>query len=325
MTTLRDVARAAGVNPSTVSKALRGAGDLNPETARHIRETAAELGYRVRERRNGAVRTVGVICPELMGSFYARIASEMGEALLAEGFDMLLAVSNFDPAREEALLEGFTGRNLAGIVCITENDLRRPLSRIPASVPTVVVAANYAVEDRDVICIDEGAGMRRVAEHLTELGHTRIAFAGTRYGEKRLESLNRELFLRGAQIPQERIWLSAQRHGRAGLEAGERLLAARPTAIVAEYDDVALGVMRALAARGVRVPEDVSVTGFDNADFCAYLPPPLTSVDSHAGELCAAAAQTLARKLANPRGAVQSVSIRPTLVIRESTAKVSKL
>ena len=74
MITLKEIARESGVNTTTVSKALRGAGDLNPETARRIREKAAELGYRVRERKNGAKRIVGVICPELMGSCYARIA-----------------------------------------------------------------------------------------------------------------------------------------------------------------------------------------------------------------------------------------------------------
>ena len=321
MTTLRDVARAAGVSHSTVSKALRGAGDLNPETARRIRETAAELGYRVRERRNGARHTVGVICPELLGSYYARMAAYLADALQARGMDMLLAVSGFDPAREESLLESFTARNLSGIVCVTENDLGHALRHIPASVPTVVAAANYSPEDRDVICIDECTGMRRVAEHLTGLGHTRIAFAGTRYGEKRLEYLNQELFVRNAEIPASRVYLSDSRHGAAGYEAAQALMKEAPTAIVAEYDDVALGVMRRLSEMGVRVPEDVSVTGFDNADFCASLPVALTSVDSHVEELCAAAADTLLRKMENPGSRVmQSISVKPTLVVRDSTA-----
>ena len=321
MTTLRDVAEAAGVNPTTVSKALRGAGDLNPETARRIRETAAALGYRVRERRNGARRTVGVICPELRGSYYARMAAYLDEALRSREMDMLLAVSGFDPRREERLLESFTARNLSGIICVTENDLSRALRHIPASVPTVLAAANYSPEDRDVICIDECAGMRRVAEHLTALGHTRIAFAGTRYGEKRLEYLKQELFVCGAAVPDVRVFLSEQRHSAAGYEAAAVLMRERPTAIVAEYDDVALGVVRRLGEMGLRVPEDVSVTGFDNADFCVSLPVSLTSVDSHVEELCAAAADTLLRKMENPGSSVmQSISVKPTLVVRESTA-----
>ena len=327
MITLKEIARESGVNTTTVSKALRGAGDLNPETARRIREKAAELGYRVRERKNGAKRIVGVICPELMGSCYARIASVLGASLREHGMEMLLAVSDFDMEREERLLESFTERNLAGIVCITENDLRRALERVPASVPTVVVAANYSLEDRDMICVDEHAGMRRIVEHLTELGHRDIAFAGTGYGEKRLEYLTRELSVRGIHAPHGGVSLSGVRHSRCGYEAASRLLEKLPlpTAIVAEYDDVALGVLRRLGKAGLRVPEDISVTGFDNADFCAYLPVALTSVDCHVGELCGIAVDTLLKKLEDPNyRIVQSIYVKPTLVVRDSTGKVSK-
>ncbi|MEA4823838.1 MAG: LacI family DNA-binding transcriptional regulator [Clostridiaceae bacterium] len=326
MITLKDIARETGVNMTTVSKALRGAGDLNPETARRIREKAAELGYLVRERKNGVQRTVGVICPELMGSYYARIASTISTELREHGLEMLLSVSNFNTEKEERLLEAFTERNLAGIICVTESDLRRALSRIPASVPTVVIAANYSLEDRDLICVDEHAGMRRIAEYLTELGHTRIAFAGTSYGEKRLEYLNQELSLRGLKAAHN-LCVSGARHSQCGYEVTSCILERLPlpTAIVAEYDDVALGVMRRLGEAGLRVPEDISVTGFDNADFCAYLPVTLTSVDSYVGELCSIAVGTLMKKLEDPSyRIVQSISVKPTIVIRDSTGKVSK-
>lgn len=327
MTTLKDVAKAAGVNTSTVSKALRGSSDLNPETAQRVRDTAARLDYRVRERKNGAKRTVGIICPELMGSYYARIASTLTALLRKRDLDVLLSVSGFESEREQTLLQEFVRRGMSGIICVTENDLRKSLRSVPAEIPAVVVAANYPLEDRDVIMVDERIGMRRLAEHLTELGHRKIAFAGTQYAGKRLEYLTQELAALGAALDSERIVLTQSRHAQCGYEAADRILShlPLPTAVVAEYDDVALGLMRRFSECGIRVPDDISVTGFDDADFCAYLPVSLTSVDTHAQDLCEIAADTLIRKMDDPAYQIaQSIRVQPTLRIGESTGKVSK-
>ncbi|NMA09152.1 MAG: LacI family transcriptional regulator [Clostridiales bacterium] len=319
--TLRDIAREVGVNTPTVSKALRGGSDLSAETVNRIRETAARMGYRVRERKNAAVRTVGIICPELMGSYYARVATQLYEKLRAAGYEVKLAVSDFDQTREEALLMNFAGKGAAGLVCVTENDLAQAVTRIPRSVPTVVIAANFTSAERDVICVDENIGMRAVADHLAGLGHTRIAYAGSPYGETRRRYLAEALASHSITLD---AYVSEKRHGACGYELGQRILAAvpRPTAVAAEYDDIALGLMRAFSEAGLRVPEDISVTGFDDADFCRYLPVSLTSVNSHVPALCTLAVDMLTRKLADPAyRVVQSTYIKPTLSVRESTGK----
>lgn len=327
MVTLRQVAEAAGVNTPTASKALRDGGDLNQETVRRIRETAARLGYHPRQRRGGVVsarRTVGIICPELMGGYYARIATRLSDTLRSRGLEVLLAVSDFRPEQEETLLLSFADYRLSGVICITEQDVGEAVTAFKkiCDIPVVVLAANYPAENHDIICIDEREGIRSLVRHLYDLGHRYLAFVGDRYSDNRLEYLRQALRELDDSIPEPYVALSDLRHAACGYEGCAKVLsmAPRPTAIVAEYDDVALGAYRRLSEAGLSIPRDISLAGFDNADYCPYLPVGLTSVDSHGDALCQVTVETLLRKMDDPTyRVVQRIFLRPSLVVREST------
>ena len=326
MATIYDIAAAMHMSASAVSRALRDGEGLSPNTVAAIRAEARRQGYVPRPRKHAAARSVAILCPGVGGGFYSRIVTSLTKHLNAGGCECFTVFSDFDKGREEMLLKMLPERGISGILCITESrDLRSALENCirTREVPIVQIGMSAPVGEYDNVRVDEETGVRAIMEHLTGLGHRRIVFIGGRFSHTRSE-----FFLGEA----ERLGIAntcrAEKSGEVGFECGchfgEKLLQekALPTAIVAEYDDVALGAMRRLQEAGVRVPQDVSVVGYDDADYCGYMTPALTTVHSHTDSMCEIASEMLLRKLRNPvYRTVQNILIRPDLVIRETTCK----
>jgi DNA-binding LacI/PurR family transcriptional regulator len=330
MARLSDIASLTGVNISTVSKALRGKDDINPQTRRRIIEAARTLRYS--SRRAGAGEpagmsgTIGVICPEIRSGYYAQIVTALESYLRHRGFGMLLGFTDFIHQHETALLDRFRQQSVSGIVCVTEHekieyDLRT--FRSVYDMPVVVVATVIAIEDFDYVKVNDALGVRMAVAHLHELGHSVIGFVGDSVSRQRRDVFAEALEQHGIPVREEGIRLGAERFEVGGYLRMKELLGLRtpPTAVLAAYDDVAIGAMRAIAEAGLSVPGDISVVGIDGIQVGGYLPTSLTSVACDTSEMAETAARILLKKVGD-RGftLVQHVELNPELVIRQSTA-----
>lgn len=324
MITIEEIAKKLGVNKSTVSKALRGFGDINRETAEKIRKAAAELGYNKKlGKKNGVL---AIVVPEIDNAIYSEIANDM--ILKAEklGYTCSVFSYNFDYNSFEKILNGFTRNFIDGFFVIVENPFGDSFISLltRCDLPFVLISSDDNGLDCDCVWINEKHGVDVAFEHLYSLGHRNFAFVGGRFGELRAEILKSAAEKYGVTIPDENIIISEERGYDCGYNRTEELLKKGLdfTAIIAQYDDIAFGAIKRLSEAGISVPKDVSVIGFDDAAYCKYSTPTLTTVNSEIEQLCGISLKILDGKISGSLNdsAFQSVLVRPKLVVRNSTA-----
>ncbi|GAA1650150.1 LacI family DNA-binding transcriptional regulator [Actinoplanes couchii] len=320
--TIYDVARAAGVASSTVSRAFARPGRVNAETAEHIRKVAAELGYRAnplaRALPTGRTSMISLVIADVTNPFYNEIVRGAQAAALEAGYTTLLTDAQESGARErEALERALT--MVDGIVLATSRMSDSAIRMIAKQRPVVVM--NRAVTDVPSVVTDNPRGVRRAVEHLGELGHDRITYLagpeaswadGTRW--RALREATHELELHAHRLgPYEPTV--------AGGAAAAADLMRHPTSAVLAYNDLmAIGLIRALTAAGVRVPDDVSVVGFDNIFAAELVTPALTTVAAPLHAMGQAAVRNLLALTRGARPTTQAPVVLPSqLVVRGST------
>jgi LacI family transcriptional regulator len=295
--TLREVARVAGVSIGTASKALNGGGKLSEATRERVNACARELGFRpndlAQSLHRGQSFTVGAISNDSFGRFAMPIMEGLEECLSDRAMSVFLCNAHDDPGREARHVESLLGRRVDGIVVTGRRaDPRRPLQVRGAGVPVVYVYSQ--IDDPAALCLlpDDQGGAAIACEHLAGLGRRRIAHVT---GPERFEAvrLRRAGFLAtlaraGLSIDESMIlngdW--SEEWGRRSLDALFRTKRRAPDAIFCGNDQIARGVVDGLRERGIGVPADVAVVGFDNwqviAEACR---PPLTTVDMNLRQL----------------------------------------
>jgi len=338
MPTIKDVARAARVSVGTVSNYLNGTTQVADAKAERIREAIDALGYHVhlgaRGLRVGATRTVGLVVPNISNPFFGEIARELEHALTARGYQTFLCDSSDDSDRERAYLENLANRRVDGAFVIHAHDDGEPVRRYEeAAVPIVFV--DRPVPGRPSVASDNYLGGRLVAEHVLELGHERIAVMLGRPEVSnvaaRFAGLRDALMENGLDVPDAYVL-----KGRQTLEFGrdvDRLMAlpAPPTAIFTTNDIVAVGAWLTLTEHGYRIPDDVSLIGFDDIELSRSIRPSLTTVAQDLPELARHAVDMLLDQIepeagSKPRSTavIETVPIEPRLVVRASTAPVPR-
>jgi LacI family transcriptional regulator len=329
--TLRDVAALAGVHPATASRALNPAtkGMTSADTAERVLRAAAELGYRpnavARSLRTSRSSSIGVVVPDLTNPLFPPIVRGIESALAPHGYVLLIVNTDNNPAQEEHLIASLRARSVDGLILATAR-LSHPLLETLAGGDLPVVLVNRHRDDLPLpwAVPDDAGGIRLAVSHLAGLGHRRVAhIAGpqdTSTGVTRLDAFRaavREHGLAGDEslIRLCRTWSEAE--GARAL--GELLSAGEPmSAVIAGNDMLALGVYDALAAHGLRCPDDVSVIGFNDMPFVDKLRPALTTVHVPQHELGAEAARLLLGRLRRARRE-ESVLMPVALSVREST------
>ncbi|GAA2702119.1 LacI family transcriptional regulator [Actinoplanes palleronii] len=275
-TTVQDVARAAGVSVSTVSRALTG-GIVSPATREAVLEVATRLGYQPNRAARGLItgRTgnLGLIVPDLRNPFFADVAKGVTARARAVDHGVFITDTDEDPVAElEALAT--LGRNTDGVLLCSPRASDADL--LAAADPESTVLLHRRVPGLPSVVADIAGGIRQAVRHLRALGHRRIAYVSgpedSWAAQQRLAALSAagdlELLPLGGLAPTFD----------GGLLAGDLVLDSPATAVLAYNDLVALGVLHRLAARGVVVPERMSVVGFDDVSLAAMSHPPLTSV-----------------------------------------------
>ncbi|MGW8379439.1 LacI family DNA-binding transcriptional regulator [Streptomyces sp. ODS28] len=327
--TLRDVAQVSGCSVSTVSRVLAGSRPVGEETARAVREAAERLGYRpnrvARALRSRATGTVGLVVPQITNPFFPFLMRAVERALHAEGRAVLLADCDEDTGVEASRLDALLERQVDGLVVIPvdEERSRAAVTEAADAVPLVLLDRGCGPGVADSVAVDNAAGMALVLEHLRRAGRSRVCFAGADSGSAAAE--RHAAYVAGAAR------LDPEGPGRTelgdfsvewGRTAAERLWPRRPDAVVCANDLIAVGVVQRLRQLGVRVPEEVAVTGFDDVAVAGIVEPALTTVRQPVAELAAEAARLLARRPdtgEHGHTPQRTVRLAPRLIVRESS------
>ena len=334
--TLRDVARLAGVHPGTVSRALnpQTRSLVNERTARRVLDAAQELGYRpnpiARGLRTNRSHTIGVLVPDLMNPLFAAVVRGIEDGLRDGGYTPLIANTDNDAERERVAYEAMRARQVDGFIAATARRDHWLLEEQVNSGPKVVLV-NRRVDSDAIPAVtgDDHAGVQLAVEHLTGLGHRRIAHvagAQTLYtGWSRHDGFVDAMRAGGLDPDPDLIVFSEAFTAREGARCCTELLDRRDdfTAIVAGNDLLALGCFDALEQHGLGCPADISVVGYNDMPFVDRFRPPLTTVRVPHYELGATAAELMLEQLGGTDLPPRQLLLPPELVVRGSTARAS--
>lgn len=297
MTSMADVARAAGVSVATVSRVLSGKPGVRPETTARIRETAEALGYTYNSLaaslRRQRTMLVGVCVPQVTNPFFAALIEGIENEVSTLGFDVLVADSQEDPAKELARVSSLVERQVDALVLVpTGGD--GVVRLLDGKVPTVLVDRDLPGLAADRIGVDHRAGIEATVAHLHARGHRHLGYLGA--GVTNTAAGERAAAFRaidGGPCFEGRFTMQWGREGLARLRADHPEV----TAVVCANDMVAFGAISAAREHGLTIPDDLAVTGFDDLPFAELVQPALTTVRQPLGEITAAAARSLSRRL----------------------------
>jgi LacI family transcriptional regulator len=319
--TIADVAREARVSVATVSRVLNGATTVDGELAERVRASVRRLGYRpnvsARRLATGTTGTVGVVVPDLANPYHHGVLKGLAEAARGDGVSLLVADSNEDARDELPLATDLLAQVDGLILCSPRMPRVDLLAVLDGGRP--VVAVNTVVHGVGMpsVSFDAHAGTLSLCGHLASLGHRRVVYLAGPETSWSARERWRALTAAGA-FGVEAVVVEAGSTLADGAAAVDRALGTRASALVGFNDLVALGALAGLRERGVAVPGEVSVTGFDDIPFAAFTAPALTTVRSHGRDLGRAGWHLLSRLLGGER-AVDSELVATELVVREST------
>ncbi len=329
---IRDVARRAGVSIATVSRAVNRIPTVDPELAKRVWQAIDEVGYlpntQARALVSGRSHMLGLIVSEITNPFFPELVQEFENLAVAQGYEVLIGSTNYEPARTESLIRRMLQRNVDGVAVMTfgiEEELVQKL--VEREFPLVFVDAGPNLPNIRVLKVDYGEGIRQAVQHLAALGHRRIAFIT---GPLRLRSAvaRRDAFLKsmaelGLTVPAEHV-VEGNHTMEGGIGAMEQLTALRelPTAVMCSNDMTAIGALHALFRTTHNVPQEISVVGFDDIHLAQFMLPPLTTVQMSCRDLATAAVEALRAGIErdHPRAAQIEWQIPTRLVVRQSTA-----
>ncbi|MCZ7460741.1 LacI family DNA-binding transcriptional regulator [Streptomyces sp. WMMC940] len=331
---LADIAAQAGVSEATVSRVLNGKPGVASTTRESVLAALDVLGYErpVKLRRRSA-GLVGLITPELENPIFPALAQVIGQALTRQGYTPVLATQTPGGSTEDELTEMLVDRGVSGIIFVsglhadTTADMQRYEKLRAQGVPFVLVDGFSPQVRAPFISPDDRAAMQLAVTHLVSLGHTRIGLA---LGPRRFVPVLRKIegFVKAVHdqlgASEQQIESELIQHSLYTLEGGQAAASALMdrgcTAVVCASDMMALGAIRAARQRGLEVPDDISVVGFDDSPLIAFTDPPLTTVRKPVPAMGQAAVRTLLEEIGGTPAPHSEFVFMPELVVRGSTA-----
>jgi DNA-binding LacI/PurR family transcriptional regulator len=329
--TIRDVAKAAGVSTATVSNVLNKTGKVGAGTHRLVISTVRRLGYvpdvHARRLASHTRRTLGIVFSDIENPFFPEVVKGFETRARQLGYDAILSDTNYDPRRTHEAAARMIEHRVRGVAIMTSEISMRLVHelarrKIAVAFLDIAPARGYMSNLR----IDYESGVEQIVHYLYANGHRRIAFVAGRPSLKsnvvRREAYEKCMSALGLQIGPI---LPGDLRFEGGLQAGIEIakLAPRPTAVVAINDLTAVGVMKGLLKSGCRVPQDISVTGFDKTRLAEYVNPSLTTVDIHREILGLMAADALHELSSSDIPEGKEYKIDAELVVGESSGPAS--
>ena len=325
--TIKDVAREANVSVASVSRALNGHASMADGTRERILDVVARLRYvphpSARSLITRRTHTIGALLPDLHGEFFSEVIRGIDLAARARGLHLLVSGSHGDAAELAAASRAMHGRVDGMLVMSPHIEAQLGRDDLPADLPIVLLNTPTTDTQHPALNIDNFGGAHAMVRHLVARGHRRIALiAGPERNFDAAERLRgyREAMAKHVPGVEPQIW-PGDFTEQAGYAAGQSLLArhARPDAVFAANDMMAVGCLFALNEAGVRVPQDVALAGFDDIPIARFVSPPLTTVHVRIAELGRRALECLVEQLENPdAGAGRTQTLACEIVVRGS-------
>lgn len=331
---IRDVARHAGVSIATVSRTINGVSTVDKVLVERVQRAIQELNYypntQARSLVSGRSRLLGLLISEITNPFFPELIRGFEDIAIEHNYELLIGSTNYDPRRMEVCVRRMVERNVEGVAVMTFGVEAPLLDQLVArNIPMVFVDMQVSGMHAEALLVDYSAGIREAVEYLYTLGHREFSFITgpmrQRTCKLRLDGFVHALEAVGAPLRKEFV-LEGDHTLPGGTGAAQQLLAGprRPTAVLCSNDMMAMGVLREFAARGVAVPRDISVVGFDDIQLAEYVTPPLTSIRMSRNDLARAAFSVLRAFIEKPETMPRQVLGIPTrLVVRESTGPVA--
>ncbi len=325
---IKEVARRAKVSTATVSRTINGSDKVTPETKERVQRAIEELGFYpntwARALGSGRSNLYGLIISDITNPFFPELVKSFEDIAVQNGQEVLVANTNYDPVRMEVCVRRMLQRKVDGVAIMTSEMDARLISEFQSrDIPLVFLDTGKAEKLTSNIVVDYAAGVDAAVEHIVGLGHTEIAF------------ISGPLMLRSARVRREAFigclerrgigadWIEEGNHQvDGGHDAMMRLLGrtTHPTAVLASNDMTAIGALGAIHERGLRVPEDISIVGFDDIQISAFTQPALTTVRLSREEIARVAFRAL-YSIRQDGGKGAEYGVRPALVARKSTGR----
>jgi len=322
---IREIAAAANVSVATVSRTLQTPDVVAPETRERVRKTIARFGYtpnlQARILRTARTQLVVALVPDISNPFFAEVIRGIEKVAHEHGYSVLLGDTQHSKLREQKYADLLGTRQADGLITLLPH-----IPKITLPPPLPIVNACEYVKDRQItsVHVDNVAAARVATEYLLDLGHERIGFVTGPM--KSPISIDRDRgyqeALQGAGIARDpALTANGDFSFESGMAAGERLLDANRwmTAVFCSNDEMAIGVIRAARGRGLQVPRDLSVVGFDDIHLARHYDPPLTTIAQPMGDLGSEAMSRLIEILNGTAGRPRKQVLPTQLVVRSST------
>ena len=331
--TIIDVAKAAGVHPSTVSRVLNQREELNllPATRQRVVAAASRLGYRpsalARSLRLQRTFTLGMLVPNIDNPLFPPIIKGIEDVAHARGYNVILCNTEDSSEREDSYLRVLRERQVDGVLIASSFTADATIATLRRErFPFVLVNRGSAAADDLAVVVDNETGVREAIGHLADLGHRRIGIVAgpqtTMTGQQRLAAAKAALRERRLRLEPAQLAVAEAFSQEAGYRAARRLVVGSepPTAIAAGNDLIALGVLRAAREAGFMCPQQLSLVGFNDIPFAEFFGPPLTTVAVPKRDMGMRAAELLIAQLEHEPIQARRITVEAHLVIRGSTA-----
>lgn len=330
MATMKQVALRAGVSIATVSRVLNDQPNVTPEARAKVLKAIEALNYRpsrvARRLRVKHTQVIGLIISDIQNPFFTSITRGVEDVASRNGYSLILCNTDEDAERERVYLEVMHDENVAGIILASATETGHDFELLGHEIPLVAMDRLIRDAQVDTVLVDNVNGAYQAVTHLLSLGQRRIGFIGMPHhittGRERQEGYEKALAENGMQIDSRLI-----RHGKFKQEAGYKqaldLLSLpeheRPTALFVANNLMTLGALNAIHEKGLSIPDEVAIVGFDDMPWAVSLSPPLTAVAQPTYELGRTAAEMLLARIADPNRPPTQIRLPLELVVRESS------
>lgn len=324
--TLKMVAERAGVSVNTASRAINNKSDINEETKKRVLKVAQELGYVQNATavalRTKKTRTLGVVIADNRNPFYAEVLNGIEEAAREKNYHIILANTQRDYQKEEEAINLLLAKRVDGLLITPVQDRNDDIKKlIEANIPFVIVGRDFESIEVDAVYNDEVKGGFFATEYLIKKGHKRIAFINgflhKSPAQGRLEGYKKALKEHGIPFDDSLVSVG-DIDVKDGYERTKQLLekGLNFTAIFAYNDMMAFGAMRAIKEKGLRIPEDIGLVGYDDIPFSSLISPSLTTIKLKKQELGAESVKLLLSRINGSREKMKKIMLNVELIVR---------
>ncbi|MDR3505855.1 MAG: LacI family DNA-binding transcriptional regulator [Acidocella sp.] len=326
---IKDVARAAGVSPATVSRALSG-GKVSAELRAQVEEAVRRTGYRpnlsARRLRSQESQTIGLIVADICNPFFTAVARAVEDEAYKAGLRVILCNTDENPQKESMYLQLMEEERVTGVIFAPTRATAGKLGKLRLNYPIVLIDRADIASGQDAVVLDNSAAATMLVEHLHAQGYRRIAGL---FGNASTTGIERHA---GFTAAMQRLGLSPEsRFVAPSIEAAEAETASwlshghAPEAVIASNGLLLMGVVKAIRAAGKHIPEDLAVAGFDNESWTELAGPGLTVIEQPVAEIGRTAMHLLLERLEAPNSPVRKVVLGGRCVVRGSTRAAQPL